>query len=369
MTLDFHKSNPHMSVDQYVRARRISLGKSVLSRERIYLDTRFWILLRDADLGRPQSASTVELLKALKGRVRSGEIVCPIEPSIFLELLKQQDLVTRHATAGLIDELSGGVTLVTIEERIAQELCDATYAHLAHQNQYPVEQLVWSKLSYVFGVVHPTNTPFPGEDELAIQKTFFDHMWCQRLVDILDVLGDPPSLETEYDSIARSLNQSNAAHSDEIKSFERTYRTEYIGLLTLFSHIAGGILESLYEKQSGARAELTQEQKSESGERLLTIFADTITKRREVALTLRTIYIGALCHAAIRTDKQRKLTGNDLYDFHHAQAALGYCDAFFTDGPLQSLLCQKRMGLAEDFSCKVISSVTEADEWVRRAAA
>jgi len=50
---------------------------------------------------------------------------------------------------------------------------------------------------------------------------------------------------------------------------------------------------------------------------------------------LRTIHISACLHAAVRWDKKRQLEGNDLFDFHHAAAALAYCDAFFTENLLK----------------------------------
>ncbi len=41
---------------------------------------------------------------------------------------------------------------------------------------------------------------------------------------------------------------------------------------------------------------------------------------------LRTLQVGALLHAALRWNRTQKLNANDMFDFHHAGAALGYCD-------------------------------------------
>jgi hypothetical protein len=82
------------------------------------------------------------------------------------------------------------------------------------------------------------------------------------------------------------------------------------------------------------------------------------TKR--VGEILRTIRIHAWLHAAIRWDKKRKLEGNDLLDFHHAPAALAYCDAFFTERPLQTLVTQSHVVLDKLYNCRVISSHEEA---------
>jgi hypothetical protein len=40
-----------MTIEQHSRARQIELGKSLAGRRKIYLDARFWIIMRDAALG------------------------------------------------------------------------------------------------------------------------------------------------------------------------------------------------------------------------------------------------------------------------------------------------------------------------------
>ena len=69
----------------------------------------------------------------------------------------------------------------------------------------------------------------------------------------------------------------------------------------------------------------------------------------------------SLSHA----NRRQKLDANDLFDFHHAEAALGYCDAFLTDGPMHSLLMQRHLGIESGFTCRVISSIEAAADWVR----
>ena len=51
-TFEEHKKNPEISVDKYIRERCIQLGNFVLSHKIVYLDTKFWIIIRDVSLGR-----------------------------------------------------------------------------------------------------------------------------------------------------------------------------------------------------------------------------------------------------------------------------------------------------------------------------
>jgi hypothetical protein len=79
---------------------------------------------------------------------------------------------------------------------------------------------------------------------------------------------------------------------------------------------------------------------------------------------LPTLHISALCYSAMRWDKKRNLSANDIYDFQHAAAAIGYCNAFFTEKPLMNLLAQRHLGINADFGCTVISDVEEANQWI-----
>src|SRR5688500_947044 len=96
-----HRRHPEISLSQHRLNRIAELAGVVLPRKRIYLDTRYWLFLRDADLGRPQKPIHVELLDLLRTGVQSGRLICPIGDSTFFEILKQADADTRLATARL----------------------------------------------------------------------------------------------------------------------------------------------------------------------------------------------------------------------------------------------------------------------------
>lgn len=364
-SFETHRRNLDVTTDEYVRARRIQLSKSVMGRKRVYLDKRYWIILRDVVLERNDDQSSIELLAALRARVHSKQSICPISETLFLELLKQQDLHTRKATAVLIDKLSEGVTLASYPERVAMELTHFFYSYGQQGKLHPLHDLVWSKLSYVLGVQHPTNAIFDEDEERVIQKAFFDHMWECSLSEIVDLLGSdlPPSVD--YDAVAQKLNKDSAKHAHEIKNFQQAYKAEMVGSLSLFMSVAREVLEDAFHRATGKQVQISDYDRREHENQLLAFFGAAIEKK-EVVLALRTLHIGALCHAAVRWNKKRKLTGNDLFDFHHAEAAIGYCNVFLTEKPLRTMLQQNHLGLGRDFPCKVISSLSEATEWAKQ---
>ena len=200
---------------------------------------------------------------------------------------------------------------------------------------------------------------FDPAEMRVIQKAFFDHMWECSLVEMTDLLAGATTPVFDYDQLAEELNAGTARHAGEIASFQQVYRAEIRGSLSLAAPVARQVLEQFAAGGSAALAEMSEPERRDHEQQLLEYFCGAI-KQKEVAVALRTLHIGALCHAAVRWDKRRKLTGNDLFDFHHAEAAVGYCDVFLTDGPLHTMLQQRHMRIDEYFSCKIISSPEEA---------
>lgn len=114
----------------------------------------------------------------------------------------------------------------------------------------------------------------------------------------------------------------------------------------------------------GPAAQPSAEQREEITRQCLGLLRAAIRKpagRR----ALRTLQVGALLYAALRWNRTQKLNANDMFDFHHAEAALGYCDVLLTDGPMHALLRQRNLAIERDFACRVMSSAEEAADWVR----
>ncbi len=278
--------------------------------------------------------------------VDNGKVVCPISATVFLELMKQNDIETRMATAKIIDHLSFGVTLIASHERVKQELCNATYSILGAKDSIPIDQLVWTKLSYIFGDYHPYDTSFDAAEELIIQKSFFDHMWDISLVEMMNHINYESWEQFDWQKTAEMLNLANKEHTNELRSYQHAYRIEFDGVLSLFNEQLIQIFKEAY-KAGYNNDEINNKKKSKN------------EKLKQFAQLVRTLHIGASCHAAVRWDQKRQLNGNDLLDFHHAEAALGYCDLFLTEKPLKVQVSQEHLGLRELFSCSVESSASE----------
>ena len=365
-TIAQHLKQPEISTDTYAKRKIIALGVSLSSLIKVYLDKRFWILLRDVHIGRSTHPDVCRLLDTLRLFVQKGCLVCPISDSIFLELLKQEDINTRRSTAELIDELSLGVTLVPNQQRTGQELV-GVFTKFADDGSdfHIVDHLVWSKLGYVLGVVHPSLPSSDPDTERAVQKAFFDIMWDFPLATQIDTVGEDGYQKPEsFEATANQINELNREHQAEVRDFRRVYIDEFRGVLSLCMHHPRQWIEQQYELKTGLKCLSSPEQISKYENELYTFFGNLVAHRKLAALMLPTLHISALCYSAIRWDKKRNLSANDVYDFQHAAAAIGYCDAFLTEKPLMNLLSQRHLEINADFRCTVISDVEEANQWI-----
>jgi len=293
------------------------------------------------------------LLDTLLDAVSDGKMVCTLSASLFVELMKQTDPLTRYATAKLMDMLSRGLSFIPHEARVSTEMANFLHQRAGYAVN-PVEALVWTKVPYVLGMQHPVNRLFPPEEETVIQKAFFDHMSSISLEKMAKMIGDSWPQATPFAATAARLNQANELHVGELRSFQATYRTEFLGVIDLYASTARHVLTKISaDGRTAGAVEPTNDGSLEA-------FLKALALEPAASTGLRTLHVGASQHAAVRWNRGKKLTANDLLDFQHAEAAVAYCDVFLTDGPMRSLLAQKNLGLTKLFPCRVGSTAEEA---------
>jgi len=359
---DEHRQNPHVSLAKHVHLRHFELTQSLSDRRAIYLDTKFWLILRDTVLGTRVSEESRALLALLRQMVACGKGFCPISETTFIELLKQRDPRTLLATTQLIDELSLGLTLIPFEQRVAMEL--SCLIHRFHPEPVPASppRTPWTKLSFVLGLVHPTKTGFDQSTELVLQKSFFDHMWDWSLAEMISVLGvaSPPQWPS-FDSLADRLNLGITQHASELRSYQHTYKLEAVGAADVFAETAADIAHAFAEHATGQPQPKEGQAWTEQVRLWRNVIAKTLmhaTERR----SLPTLHVNTCMHTSLRWQKLEKFEANDFPDFHHAAAALVYCQAFLTERGLKARVTTKNTSLDKVYACAVAASVPEAIE-------
>ena len=362
--ISYHRNFPNLPLAKYVRARQLDLYESIRLRKKIYLDINFWIDLRETDLGRSTSSTTTELLRMLREGVSAGALVCPICESTFAELMKQSDDVTRFATAKLIDELSLGVALIDYFTRENTELACLLHTDLPEESRFRCDQLVWTRVAYILGPVHPSNTPFDSSTELAMQKAFVDVMWDISLSDMVGQLDLASRPAESFDKLADSLNAQNEEHAEELLSFQQTYEIESLGAIDHLLPVAEQIMMKRFNDKTGSSIAPSKED-SENARGTLTQLLIAALNADGTRTELRTTRISTALHAYIRWNKGQRWHANHFHDLHHAAAAVGYCDLFLTERGLRGWLMNGLLKLDQLYGCEVVRTSTAALTFLR----
>lgn len=357
-TFKHHLENPEPGVDAYARRKRIDLGQRLASLRRIYLDTKYWLYLRDVRLNRPQKDIHVEVHDELKRLRSAGRTICPISYPIFSELLYQSDRATRSATAQMIDEFSDGCSIQPPEELFKREL---THFFTRNTNSstdlHDVVEMVWTKASFVLGdsFVRPSDA-FPKNVAAALAKAFDDFLWSVSLENMVETLPTTDGIEQQRNvQLASILTDGKFTHQESGDSFQSLFQHEIAGLLDGVRPILADYM--LHKARvAGITEEVTRAAQDDAG-RMLANLIRTAFAHGKLVTEMPSISIPAALHALVRLDKNRKYKKGDFEDFHHATAAIGYCDLFLTETSLRHLVNMP------DFACKRIYGTTVlADE-------
>lgn len=198
-----------------------------------------------------------------------------------------------------------------------------------------------------------------------MQEMFFDHMWTLSMREMVDRIGDHALPNPErFDVLAARLNELNTQHAGELRSFMQTYENEVHGILDVFMEVAIDIVSQMVQLNFGEGHQLSPEQRKEEGRQLHNLLFAAF-KNERTKDDLPSLHILASLHAAIRWNRQQRLKANDFLDFRHATAALGYCDAFFTERSLRALVTASHLALDQRYGCHVIASPKDAVAYLR----
>jgi len=360
-----HRSEPEKTLEAYTREMRMALGNEIAGLKKIYLDSKYWLLLRDAAIGRRRDGEITELLAVLRNGVQEGRIVCPISEDIFSEVLNQSDTETLNETSNLIDALSKGISILSEQERIGFETLYFIRRTIGGEDSvHSPDILVWTKLAHVLGAVHPTSTPFSPQEELVIQKAFFDQMWTISLSQMIKIMGkEAVSRMPRLNDLSYVLNEGKIKYAHENKSFKQLFLSELAGVLDECVPIFEDTMVYLFEKEQGYQPTANEVNSSKAGKQIANAVYNLFRKNK-LQSYFPTLVIGAGLHAAVRWDLKRKFKKNDLHDLRHAQTALSYFDFFFTEHSLRDLVTRSNVAFDKKYTREVVSHPNEA---IRRA--
>jgi hypothetical protein len=330
LVAEHFKSKPD---PRYAWRRGVLLGEAVLQKARIYLDTNYWAELRNAAKGRSRNPDYSRLLEVLRVLVASGKAVCPTSDAAFLELVKDSHEARRVATAKIMDDLSQGVALRSLDQRVRAEVLHAVRRCAVSASElYPVEQMVWTRSAFALQMLLPRIDGVDPDTALSLENGCHDLLWGLRLGELLAQL-DGPAKQLQLEELAQRLTAGKFAHAHELRAFDDALRAELHGTVDAHGTDIDSAAPYVLETTTGDAARRQVPPTQALRRSIAAALFDDRTSR-----AFPTINIQAGIHAAYRWNRSRRFRKGDGLDIMHASAALPYCSAFLTERPLASVI-------------------------------
>jgi hypothetical protein len=339
----------------YVLRKQHELTRLLAERLPVFLDTRYWIWARQAATGESDDPELISLLGALRLGVQSGKLFFPVTNDLIAEFSKQPpDLLAD--TMMMVDLLSLGVALVPHHERTVIEM--EGFTARCWPDHPPTPRPIWTCYAFALGYQDLRPEGVEINDSLLIKMA--DAAWMAP-PSFLAAHASPNIFDAKAESerIAAYLNEQEELHAHQIDRHEAAVSIEIGSTASLIAGIAAREVRRL-ALASGHDAEARDLAGSQrTGQHIARMIADGL-KQDQNRRSLGSLFVPAMLHAAVRSEAERKIKPNDIFDFRHAAAALPYCRAFFTEGPLRTLVTSGHMRLDKLYGCLVVSEPGEA---------
>lgn len=356
-TFNYHRNHSDVKLDDYIRNKRVALGIEVDAKIKLYLDTKYWVYLCDVHLGREKDPILIEIYHSLKDLCQSEKVICPISSNVLEEIIKQSDKTTLQASIELIDGFSKGISLISYYERLQAEILNFLSQYTkSPEKVFPLKHMVWTKLSYTLGTFMPYDTAFSESEELVVQKAFFDQLWNMSLKGKCNIIGyDSLRKFPSMPDIYKSINKDCQSHKHEVTSFTKVFMDEVCGGLDLMKPWIEKGLHYFFEKETGQKVSGNDYFNSELTNVIVGRIYEMFKSGKDNG-NFPSLKINSGIHAAIRWDKRRNFEKNHSYDFGHAQAAIPYCEYFFTERGLKHLMSSNPLKYDIEFNCKLAAT-------------
>lgn len=346
-----------MNIEDNSAQFKIAVGNSVLKKKRIYLDTKYWVFMRDAALRKATSVQT-EIYEKLKDLVKKEVAICPLSPHVFIELMNIGDKEKRLKTAEVMDELSRQICFISPLNIGGQELLYFV-RHCQTKTQgitlFNPAKYVFTKVPFVMGEQYPSIEGIPDEQMNDIRTRFFDHLSKITLVEMLRTMKkDFPQINSE-DRITHLIAHLNNGkdNNQNWKSFHELFMHEIAGILDVVKDEIEKLWIYLYKNDAGGSVSLEEMQQSKCVQFISNLIYHSFNQKK-INKELPFFHINASLHAFFRYNKGQRYKENDLIDFSHAAWALPYCDMFCTEKRLHDWTCSSLLKLDKVYETKVL---------------
>jgi hypothetical protein len=342
-------------LDDYIRSQRRAIARRMACLKRIYLDTKYWLFIRDVSVGQPRSETHQLLYNKLFQLVASGAVVCPVTDNTLHEIFRQDDFRTRLATAKVMDQLSKGIALMEPIQRVRIEIL-----HFLRTRRESTDSLhilsdwVWTSACWSLGEMYPYTPGASPETQALLQRGFCDEMAKRTIADLVTSLAPfaEPVPKDFLNNLSSMLTEGKMRHASQINSPKQAFMMEVEGLLDYFRDEIARALAYIGKAEAVSAADVDLE-------------IDAIRelfRTGRIGTSLPYFNTQAGLHAAFRWNHAQKFKANDWIDYSHASAALPYFDLFLTENALASNVRSPALGYDLLYETQVCSEPDEALE-------
>ena len=339
-----------IKINEYIKKHRLEVYNSIKNKCVIYLDTKYWLIIRDQiEETDPRNRLLLDKMIELS---ESGKCIFPISEISFWEFSKQDDFESLKKTANIVDKLSKGISMINVDERKVLEFRHFLYEKLGKET-FELNNLVWTKLSFILGYEWLSNL-----ESAQLQEDFFNLLIkdSYSLTEIIQLIYPNRKIKkpSRHKDNTESLNKAKEQHSHENKSFKEMFLSELAGFLDLSKNVFKEVIYQEYCKEKGIDFDLKEFESIESDNSYVNLIINGF-KTEKLTTELPYFRIIPELFASARWNKYRKFKdGNDTPDFLHASYALPYCDYFFTEKELRTMIGQRK--LDKLYNCQVESN-------------
>jgi hypothetical protein len=348
----WYRAQSDIPLDIHMRAVRRSAGERAMSRRRIYLDQKYWIYCRDAASGKPQKPEHTEIWTQLVRLAGAGAIVCPVFYSVYAETMKLEHR-SRFEVARVVDALSAGVSIRQPAESRVAEVSHFVWQRLfGCKSLEPLGYYGFVPHCHILGEMVPSDTGLPKDDEVAVQKACYDLQSGATWQELMGLHADRGPTRHDDSDFQHQQTEQAAAHRHEFKTYDQAFSIELDGVADLLEQDLQAFAQDLFRQRKLISIDEPPCSPRDLTRNVAAIIVSGL-KMKRISTELPTTHIPASIHAAVRF-KNKKYRKNDSHDFKHATAALGYCNAFFTEKALARLLTTPPLSFDQLYRCQVL---------------
>ncbi|WP_213609851.1 hypothetical protein [Pseudoalteromonas sp.] len=328
------------------REKCISRHFKIKGKIKVYLDTKYWLILRDVQLGKNTCPKKLKIYKIIMELNKSKKVIFPISQYVLNEFVKQRDRRTLEESFNLILQLSENISIRTYKERIFEEVIsfikDVADKKL-NFNSKVNNQHVWTSIPYSFGkfvIRTKNNDPFDEE----VQRVVFEFESVDRI--FLNIILEKSEDNGNFPDPTGVLN---AKRSDRFKNTLKNQSFEF------YSGLERGLVVNAFTEAFGSSY------KKKDIETAL-IALNNLKYKNKLGNVLPTLNTYSTLLTTWLIEQNSKIKINHYFDIHHATAALPYFDIFLTENSLKDAIRRVTPKYLEFNKCTVGSTLEEAIE-------